>query len=334
MTALKVLFIGGSGQISSACAQRAVDLGIDLHVLNRGRTSARPLPAGARRLEGDIRDPASARSAIGDREFDAVVDFVAFTPEHVQLDVDLFTGRTGQFVFISSASAYQKPVGRLPIVESTPLRNPVWPYSQDKIACEELLVRAYREDGFPATIVRPSHTYDRTNVPFDGGWTAVERMRQGKEVVVHGDGTSLWTLTHHVDFAKAFVGLLGHPQAIGDSFHITSDEVLTWNQIHEILGAAAGAEPRIVHVPSDAILAADDSWGRGLLGDKSHSVIFDNAKLRALVPDFVATIPFSRGAREIIAWHDADPARRQVDERINDVMDRLVASHRPAVTST
>jgi nucleoside-diphosphate-sugar epimerase len=324
MTALKVLFIGGSGVISSACAERAVDLGIDVSVLNRGRTSIRALPAAVRQMQGDIRDPSSARDAIAGHEFDAVVDFVAYTPEHVQADMDLFAGRTGQYLFISSASAYQKPVGRLPIVESTPLRNPIWPYSQAKIACEELLVRAYRAEGFPATIVRPSHTYDRTSVPCDAGWTAIDRMRRGKEIVVHGDGTSLWTLTHHADFAKAFVGLLGHPQAIGDSFHITSDEVLTWNQIHEILGAAAGAEPRIVHVPSDAILAVDESWGQGLLGDKAHSVIFDNTKVRALVPDYVATIPFSVGAREIVAWHDEDPARRDVDERMNDVMDRLV----------
>jgi nucleoside-diphosphate-sugar epimerase len=327
MTALKVLFIGGSGQISSACSERAVDLGLDLHVLNRGRTSIRPLPDAVHRLEGDIRDSSSARAAIGEHEFDVVVDFVAFTPAHVQADIDLFAGRTRQFVFISSASAYQKPVGRLPIVESTPLRNPIWPYSQAKIACEELLVRAYREDGFPATIVRPSHTYDRASVPFEGGWTVVERMRRGKEVVVHGDGTSLWTLTHHVDFAKAFVGLLGHPQAIGDSFHITSDEVLTWNQIYEIVGAAAGAQPRLVHVASDAIFAADESWGRSLLGDKAHSVIFDNAKVRALVPDYVATIPLARGAREVVAWHDEDPARRAVDERVDALMDQLVARY-------
>jgi nucleoside-diphosphate-sugar epimerase len=327
MTALKVLFIGGSGQISSACSRRAVDLGIELYVLNRGRTSTRPLPPEARVLQGDIRDPASARAAIGDLEFDAVADFVAFTPEHVQADVDLFAGRTGQYVFISSASAYQTPVGRLPIVESTPLRNPIWPYSQDKIACEELLVRAYREDGFPATIVRPSHTYDRGNLPFEGGWTVAERMRRGQEVVVHGDGTSLWTLTHHVDFAKAFVGLLGHPQAIGDSFHITSDEVLTWNQIFEIVAAAAGARPRLVHVTSDAIFAADEAWGRSLLGDKAHSVIFDNAKVRALVPDYVATIPFAQGAREIVAWHDEDPARRVIDERVDALMDDLVARY-------
>jgi nucleoside-diphosphate-sugar epimerase len=328
MTALKVLFIGGSGVISSACSQRAVDHGIDLYVLNRGHTSIRPLPAAAHRLQGDIRDPSSARDAVGRHEFDAVVDFVAFTPEQVQGDIDLFAGRTGQYVFISSASAYQKPIGRLPIVESTPLRNPIWPYSQAKIACEDLLVRAYRDDGFPATIVRPSHTYDRTLVPCDAGWTVIDRMRRGKEIVVHGDGTSLWTLTHHADFAKAFVGLLGHPQAIGDSFHITSDEVLTWNQIHELLGAAAGAQPRIVHVPSDAIAAADESWGQGLLGDKAHSVIFDNAKVRSLVPDYVATIPFSVGAREIVAWYDEDPARREVDGRMDDLMDRLVGGRR------
>jgi len=327
VSALRVLFIGGSGQISSACSRRAVELGVDLYVLNRGRTSTRPLPPEAHVLEGDIRDPASARAAVGDLEFDAVADFVAYTPEHVQADVDLFAGRTGQYVFISSASAYQKPVGRLPIVESTPLRNPIWPYSQDKIACEELLVRAYREDGFPATIVRPSHTYDRANLPFEGGWTVVERMRRGREVVVHGDGTSLWTLTHHADFAKAFVALLGHPQAIGDSFHITSDEVLTWNQIYELVAAAAGAEPRLVHVSSDAIFAADEDWGRSLLGDKAHSVIFDNAKVRALVPDYVATIPFAQGAREIVAWHDEDPARRVVDERVDAVIDALVARY-------
>jgi nucleoside-diphosphate-sugar epimerase len=255
----------------------------------------------------------------------------------VQSDIDVFTGRTGQYVFISSASAYQKPPARLPIVESTPLRNPVWPYSQAKIACEERLTRAYRADGFPVTIVRPSHTYDRTQVPYDTGWTMIDRMRRGKEVVVHGDGTSLWTLTHTNDFAKGFVGLLGNPQAIGDSFHITSDESLTWNQIHEILGAAAGAEPRIVHVPSDAILALDDSWGRSLLGDKAHSVIFDNAKVRKLVPDYVATTPFFRGAREIISWYDDDPARRQVDQRLDSLIDQLVEDFRagtlPAVAA-
>jgi nucleoside-diphosphate-sugar epimerase len=326
---LQVLFIGGSGIISSACSRLAVERGIDLYVLNRGSDARRPLPAEATVLRGDIRDPESARAALGDRTFDAVVDWVAFTPEHVRADIDLFRGRTGQYVFISSASAYQTPPARLPVTESTPLRNPHWQYSRDKIACEDLLVAAYRADGFPATIVRPSHTYDRTTVPFDGGWTALARMRQGKQIVVHGDGTSLWTLTHHADFARGFVPLLGHPRAVGDTFHITSDEVLTWNQIAELLAAAAGVEPRIVHVPSDAIAAADPGWGVGLLGDKAHSMVFDNGKLRGLVPEYVATIPFHRGAREIVDWHDEDPARQAVDERLDAVMDRLVAAHRP-----
>ena len=325
---MKALFIGGSGIISSACARLAAQQDIELYVLNRGLSTARPLPEQAKLLRADIRDPESARAALGDLEFDAVVDWVAFTPGQVRADLDLFRGRTGQYVFISSASAYQTPPGRLPVVESTPLRNPHWQYSRDKIACEDVLVTAYREEGFPATIVRPSHTYDKTLVPFDGGWTALARMRQGREVVVHGDGTSLWTLTHHEDFAKGFVPLLGHPRAIGEAFHITSDEVLTWNQIAEALAAAAGVEARIVHVPSDAIAAADPGWGAGLLGDKAHSMVFDNSKLRALVPGYVATIPFHQGAREIVEWHDGDPARRQVDADLDAVMDHLVEKYR------
>lgn len=327
MSPLKVLFIGGSGTISSACSQLAVERGVDLYLLNRGSTSARPVPDEATVLRGDIRDSDSASNALGDLTFDAVVDWVAFTPEHVQADLDLFGGRTGQYVFISSASAYQTPPERVPVTESTPLRNPFWQYSRDKIACEDLLISAYRESGFPATIVRPSHTYDQTSVPFDGGWTAMARMRQGKPVVVHGDGTSLWTLTHHLDFAQGFIPLLGHPRTIGEAFHITSDDVLTWNQIARSLASAAGVEARLVHVPSDAIAAADPEWGAGLLGDKAHSMIFDNSKLRSVVPGYRATIPFEQGAREIVAWHDADPARQQVDARLDAVMDKLVESH-------
>ncbi|WP_238013480.1 SDR family oxidoreductase [Dactylosporangium sp. AC04546] len=325
---MRVLFIGGSGIISSACARLAVSRGIELHVLNRGVSRDRPLPDGARLVQADIRDPQSVRDALGGLTFDAVVDWVAFTPEHVHTDIELFRGRTGQYVFISSASAYQTPPARLPVVESSPLRNPFWQYSRDKIACEDLLVQVYRDKGFPATIIRPSHTYDRTLVPFDGGWTVLGRMRQGKEVVVHGDGTSLWTLTHHEDFAKAFVPLLGHPRAIGDVFHITGDDVLTWNQIAEHLAAALGVTAKLVHVPSDAIAAADPEWGAGLLGDKAHSMVFDNSKVRRLVPDFVATIPFHRGAREIVAWYDEDPARQIVDERLDKVMDDLAARFR------
>ncbi|HYZ52880.1 MAG TPA: NAD-dependent epimerase/dehydratase family protein [Streptosporangiaceae bacterium] len=328
-TNLRVLFIGGSGVISSACSQLAVERGIELFVLNRGSTSHRPLPARAVPLRGDIRDPRSVREALGSREFDAVVDWVAFTPEHVLADIDLFRSRTGQYVFISSASAYQTPPSRLPVTESTPLRNPFWQYSRDKIACEDLLVSAYREEGFPATIVRPSHTYDKTLVPFDGKWTAVARMRAGREIVVHGDGTSLWTLTHHADFARGFVPLLGHPRTIGEVFHITSDDVLTWNQIAGALAAAAGVTARIVHVPSDAIAAADPEWGAGLLGDKAHSMVFDNSKLRSVVPGYRAEIPFEQGAREIIAWYDEDPARQQVDARLDAVMDKLIETYRP-----
>ncbi|WP_298802382.1 SDR family oxidoreductase [uncultured Pseudokineococcus sp.] len=329
MSALKVLFIGGSGIISSACSALAVERGIDLTVLNRGSTTTRPLPQGARVRQADVRDPASVREALGDEEFDVVVDWVAFTPDHVRTDVELFTGRAGQYVFISSASAYQTPPLRVPVVESTPLRNPFWQYSRDKIACEELLTAAYREDGFPVTVVRPSHTYDKTLLPFDGGWTVVDRMRRGKEVVVHGDGTSLWTLTHHRDFAQGFTGLLGNERALGEAVHITSDEALPWDAIYRTVAAAAGVEPRIVHVPSDAIAAADAEWGAGLLGDKAHSMVFDNTVLKTLVPGFAATTPFARGAREVVEWYDADPARQVVDPHMDGVMDRLVEAYRP-----
>jgi nucleoside-diphosphate-sugar epimerase len=329
VTALRVLFIGGSGVISSACARLAVEHGLDLWILNRGQSGLRPPPPGATMARADIRDPAQVRAALGDTCFDAVVDWVAFTPDQVQADIDLFRGRAGQYVFISSASAYQTPPSRLPVTESTPLRNPFWRYSRDKIACEDLLVRAYREDGFPATIVRPSHTYDQTLIPLDGGWTALRRMREGRPVVVHGDGTSLWTLTHHRDFAAGFVPLLGHPRTLGEAFHITSDDVLTWNQITAALAAAAGTTADIVHVPSDAIAAADPDWGASLLGDKAHSLVFDNSKLRSVVPGYRAVIPFEQGAREIVAWHDADPARQRSDARLDTVMDALVAVYRP-----
>ena len=330
---MRVLFIGGSGVISSACSALAVERGIDLTVLNRGVSTDRPLPAAATVLRADVRDAAAVGAALGDtrggRDFDAVVNWVAFTPEHVQADLDLFRGRTGQYVFISSASAYQTPPSRLPVTESTPLRNPFWRYSQDKIACEDLLVAAYRDEGFPATIVRPSHTYDKTLIPLDGGWTALARMRQGRPVVVHGDGTSLWTLTHHADFARGFVPLLGHPRTLGEAFHITSDDVLTWNQVTAALAAAAGASADIVHVPSDVIVAADPDWGVSLIGDKAHSLVFDNSKVRGVVPDFRPVIPFEQGAREIVAWYDEEPARQQVDARLDALMDKLVADYRP-----
>src|ERR1700759_1923970 len=257
MTKLRVLFIGGSGVISSACSRVAVDSGMELFVLNRGRRTKRPLPPGVTMLRADVREPETVRDEISGRDFDAVVDWVGFTPGQVRTGTALFRGRTGQYVFISSASAYQTPPARMPVTESTPLRNPYWQYSRDKIACEDLLVTAYREEGFPATIVRPSHTYDKTLIPFDGKWTALARMRAGKAGIRHGAGTSLWTLTHHDDFARAFVPLLGHPRTLGEAIHITSDDVLTWNQIAGSLAAALGVTARLVHVPSDAIAAAD-----------------------------------------------------------------------------
>ena len=234
MNALRVLFIGGSGVISTSCVRRAVALGHRVTVLNRGRSGERSLPSEVETLVADATDAAAVAEAVADREFDAVAQFRAFVPEHVAGDLATFTGRTGQYVFISSASAYQKPPTRLPVTESTPLRNPFWQYSRDKIACEDLLVAAYRNSGFPATIVRPSHTYDETLLPTTGGWTDVARMRAGKPVVVHGDGTSQWTLTHSDDFAVAFVGLLGHPAAIGDDFTITGTHAPTWNEIYTL----------------------------------------------------------------------------------------------------
>ena len=326
---LKVLFIGGTGIISSACTPLAVARGFDVYLLNRGQ-SHRPVPAGVTVLNGDIRDPQAARLALGERQFDVVVNWIAFTPAHIAADLALFNGRVGQYIFISSASAYQKPLSSLPITESTPLHNPYWAYSRNKIACEEALLRAYRDDGFPITIVRPSHTYDQTLLPMEGGYTVVDRIRRGKKVIVHGDGTSLWVLTHHRDFAHAFVGLLGNPHAVGDTFHITSAELLTWNQIFAQVAAAAGTTADIIHIPSDFIARFAPDWGAGLLGDKSHSVIFDNSKIKRLVPDFTAKIPFAQGAREIMAWYDAEPVRQVVDPDYDALLDRIIAAYASA----
>jgi nucleoside-diphosphate-sugar epimerase len=321
---MKVLFIGGTGVISSACSELALARGIDLYLLNRGQ-SLRPVPAAARVLHADIRDPEQAHAALAGHAFDVVVDWIAFTPDQVAADVALFRGRTGQYIFISSATVYEKPPRRLPITESTPRGNPFWTYAGNKIACEERLEQAYRSEQFPVTIVRPSHTYDRTKLPTLGYYTAIARLRAGKPAVVHGDGTSLWVLTHHRDFAMGFVGLLGNPRAVGEAFHITSDELLTWNQIYTLLAQAAGAEPFLVHVPSEIIARFDPELGAGLLGDKAHSVIFDNSKIHRFVPDFAPTIPFAAGAAEIMAWHDADPARQIVNPALDRLMDEWVA---------
>jgi len=330
MTAKSVLFIGGTGTISSSCVADAARKGFDVTVLNRG-SGRRNLPDGVRELVADARDPEALRAAIGDAHYDVVAEFLAFTPEHVQTDVDLFRGRTGQYIFISSASAYDKPPRSVPVTESTPLRNPFWQYSRDKIACEDLLIGAYRESGFPVTIVRPSHTYDRGLLPTMGHWTDIARMRAGKPVVVHGDGTSLWTLTHAKDFAVGFTGLLGHPEAIGEAYTITGDHAPSWNQIYTWLAAAAGVDdPEFVHIASETIAAFRPEAGPGLLGDKSHTALFDNSKIKALVPGFGTTIRYDEGAREAVAHHDATLELRQFDADQDAAFDRMIAHARSA----
>ena len=327
---MKVLFIGGTGKISSACSQLAVDQGIELYLLNRGQTLERPAPSEAKILHGDIYDRNLTEKAIGDLKFDSVVNWNAYTPKDIENDLSVFTGKTEQYIFISSASAYQKPLLKLPITEETPLVNPFWEYSRNKIACEERLMREYVKEKFPVTIVRPSHTYDKTMIPLKGAYTAIDRMRKGKKVIVHGDGSSLWVLTHHKDFAKGFIGLLGNSRTIGEAFQITSDELLSWNQIYNIMANAAGTEAKIIHIPSDLIAAYDKQWGEELFGDKSTSVVFDNSKIKSVVPDFKATIPFVNGAKEIMSWYNADPSRQIINEAFNNLSDKIINAYESA----
>jgi len=325
---MKVLFIGGSGFISTAVSRLALSRGIELFWLNRGQRKA-DVP-GVQRLVADIHQPDEARRALDGQRFDVVVDWIAFTEDDIERDLALFRGRVAQFFFISSASAYQKPP-RFPVItESTPLYNPVWKYSQDKIACELRLLRAYRDEGFPVTIVRPSLTYE-PNFPIAiGGWdsyTLIDRIKTGRPIIVHGDGSSLWVVTHSADFARGFVGLFGNEQAIGQAFHITSDEVLTWNQIYELIGEAAGAQPRMVHIASDFIVRVAPSQTGNLLGDKAWSTIFDNTKIKTFVPDFHASIPFREGIRRTLAWFDADDSRRRIDAAVNAEMDHILTAY-------
>lgn len=333
---MRVLFIGGTGLISTACTQLAIERGIDLVLLNRG--SHAQLPAGATSLIADYRDQAATAQALAGQRFDVVVNWIAFTPADVERDLALFRGVTSQYIFISSASAYQKPATSYVIREDTPLANPYWDYSQNKIACEERLLRAYREEGFPCTIVRPSLTYGNTQIPlvmnsWERPYTILARMRQGRPVIVPGDGTSLWTITHNSDFARGFVGLLGHQQAIGHAFHITSDEVLTWDQMYAAVAAAAGVEPNIVHIASDFIIACLPDLRGTLIGDKSVSAVFDTSKLKRFVPGFCATTPFARGIERTIAWFDADPARQQIDAVADQQWDRLISAYTQGLDS-
>jgi nucleoside-diphosphate-sugar epimerase len=333
---MRVLFIGGTGIISTACVELALARGFEVTLLNR---SLRGRVPGTDQLTADIGDPAAVASVLGSRKWDVVADFLAFTPAALGERIRLFRGRTGQYLFISSASAYQKPPTHYPITESTPLANPWWQYSRDKIACEDLLNRAYREEAFPATIVRPSFTFGNTVIPlsvnsWERSYTAVDRMRRGLPVIVQGDGLSLWTMTHNSDFAKGFVGLLGHDGSIGHAFHITSDEVLSWDQIYKATAEAAGvASPRLVHIATDFISACLPDHLGGLQGDKSHSAVFDNSKIRRFVPEYVATTRFRDGIARTLAWFDADPARRQVDTAANAAWDRLIQSYERGLES-
>jgi nucleoside-diphosphate-sugar epimerase len=325
---MRVLFIGGTGFISSAVSRAAIAQGLDLYVLNRGRRLD-DLP-GSHPLVADIHRPDDVRTALYGLDFDVVVDWIAFTPEDVERDLALFRGKVGQYVFISSASAYEKPPTHYLITESTPLCNPYWRYSRDKIACEERLMRAHREEAFPATIVRPSLTYD-TNLPIAiGGWgcyTLAQRLLDGRPIIVHGDGSSLFVVTHADDFARGFLGLLGNDRALGQAFHITSDEVLTWNQIYVTIAEALGVEARIVHIPSDFIARIAPDLSGSLLGDKTWSVVFDNGKVKSFVPGFEAAIPLRDGVRRTLDWFAAEEARRCVDPMVDAQVDRILEAY-------
>ena len=325
---MKVLFIGGTGNISTYVSRLCIQKGIELYLLNRGTRDV-DIP-GVQIISGDISKPEQIIPLLKDHKWDAVVNWIAFNVNDIERDIDLFSNKTKQYIFISSASAYQKPPSHPVITESTPLYNPYWDYSQNKIACEERLNYEYQNKNFPVTIVRPSLTYDTVLPVIMGGWTEytiVDRIKKGKEIIVHGDGTSLWVVTHAEDFAKGFIGLIGHQQAIGHSFHITSDEVLTWEQIYNALAEAVGIEANIVHVSSDFIVEHEKSLLGSLLGDKSYSVIFDNTKIKTFVPDYIATIPFNQGIKRTLAWFEAESKRRIINEESNKMIDNIIKDY-------
>jgi nucleoside-diphosphate-sugar epimerase len=323
---LRVLFLGGAGMIGSAAAAEVVRQGHELTVVTRTEPR-RDLPESARQVRGDVYDD-TMLAALADRtDYDVVVNWVGYQPGQLAGHAGVFSGRSGQYVFISTCSVFARPVPCLPITESSPRRQPAFRYARDKIACEELLEGSYRDRGLPVTVVRPFHTYDRTVVPLLAGWTAIERMRAGKPVVVHGDGTSVWTLMHSADFARALVPLLGNSHAIGESVNVVSGDILTWDQIHLVLAAAAGVrEPVLVHRASESIARCWPAWGDVLEHDFRHSMLFDVAKLHRLVPGFVPSVSFSSGAREVVAYHDHDSSRRRVNPDLDSALDQLAAT--------
>lgn len=324
---MKVLFIGGTGIISSACSEYAIKQGVELYHLNRGKSKAIRSIEGAQQIVADIRNVEETKKAIANYSFDVVVDWISFETQHIKNDIEIFKDKTKQFIFISSASVYQTPPMAQPVTEKTPRVNPYWQYSQNKIACEELLEKEFATNGFPYTIVRPSHTYDKTLIPLEGGYTVLNRMLVGKPIVLHGDGTSLWTLTHHADFAVGLVGLFGKKEAIGEIFHITSDEWLTWNQIANIIAEELGVKAKIVGVPSDVIARFDKEMGASLLGDKTHCMLFDNSKIKKLVPEFNCKISFTQGAKEIVSWYKENSEFQIIDKRIDQLFDDILKYH-------
>ena len=333
---MKVLFLGGTGLISTACSELAIQRGMELTILNRSASKKHAAPEGAALIVGDVHAaPARLAELLRGQQFDVVGDWVAFTAEDIERDIRLYSGKTGQFVFISSASAYQKPPAHYLITEETPLENSFWQYSRDKIACEQRLMDEYRKNGFPVTIIRPSLTYGLSQIPVNmGSWnypyTIVDRIKRGQKVIVPGDGTSLWVLTWNGDFAKGLLGLFGRQDALGEAFHITSDEVLTWNQIYQELGRAIGVEPRIVHIPSDLIAMYSEQAVGSLIGDKSNSAVFDNTKIKRFVPDFNCEVNWAEGVRRALAWHEADPARQVIDAESNELWDKIIAAYEKA----
>ena len=328
----RVLYVGGTGAISRACVEESLRSGHEVWTLTRGRMQLRDPVEGAVHRTADVADPASVRAALGDERFDAVVDFVGFTPDDAARAVELFGDRTAQYVYISTVSVYDRTACRLPLTEAAPRRNPWAAYSRDKLAAEDVLLGAWREHGFPVTLVRPSHTYDEGKPPLPGGWTEIDRMVRGDAVVVPGDGTSLWTLTHAADLAVGLVGLLGDARTVGEAFHITSDEVLTWDQIYRLLADAAGVQPRLVHLPGDMLqLAAPDwRWTPLILGDLRFSTLLDTSKIRRYVPTYRPRTTWVEGARRILRWRRDHPGNCRPDPAVDAVLDRLVDAHRRA----